>query len=159
MEKISQRIKYVPVSWRRKLRWKYYFGARECLNQLRVQKAKGATRSALDTIENHWSYEEKLIAEEGRRLLTNKYLRKADNLFVPVPRMKCGPFGFETDKNWDKTVNGYFYLTDEGLATVRQEIEKELKRRREARAHGVRWVSALTGLIGTITGLFAVLNK
>ena len=56
-------------------------------------------------------------------------------------------------------MNGYFYLTDEGLAAVREEIEKEQKRRREARAHWVRWVSALTGLIGTITGLFAVLNK
>ena len=98
MEKISQQIKYFPVSQSRKLDWKYYFGAREFLNELKVQKAKGASRSALDTIENHWSYERSLIYEERRGLLTNKYVRKVHSLFVPVPLIKCGPFGFESDK-------------------------------------------------------------
>ena len=154
METLARQTKYLPVSHRLKLRWKYYFGAREFRRELKVQNEKGVSPSGLDTIRNHWHYESTLIDEERRQLITDKYFRKANRLFVPTP-----PFTPEDDNKIWKHSNGFLYLTDEGLATVREEIEKEQKRRREARAHWIQWLLALTGLIGTIIGLFAVLNK
>ena len=157
MRKISRLIKYFPVSQNLKLRWKYYFGARQYQRKMKVQQAKGASESALDTIRNHWRYEQALIYKERRGLITKKYIRKAHSLFVPVPQFT---FGIDDNECWETGTNGYSpYLTDKGLAIVREEIEKEEKRRREARKHWLQWVAALTGLIGTIIGLFAVLNK
>lgn len=143
MEKISKQIKYLPISHSLKIELKKYLGRREYKKLYNAEKAKGSPKSFLDTIANHWHYESTLIYEERRQLITDKYIRKANSLFVPVPQFT---FGIDDNECWKTGTNGYFwYLTDKGLAIVREEIEKEEKRRREARAHWVRWVSALTG--------------
>jgi hypothetical protein len=160
LEKISQQIKYLPFSQNQKLNLKYYLASRQFRQELKRRKANGAPASALDTVNNHWSYERRLMHEERQLFITRKYLRKANRLLVPVPGYDSDPLSLSyTSKSWGRTENYDFYLTDEGLATVREEIEKERKRRRESRAHWVQLISALTGLIGTIAGLFAVLNK
>lgn len=45
------------------------------------------------------------------------------------------------------------------MTAIRDEIRHELKARHEVRAQWVVWLSALTGVIGAITGLVAVLAQ
>jgi hypothetical protein len=96
--------------------------------------------------------------EEEDAHLTNTLLAKARRLHVPVPHLY----------NEDKTLSEHWYeghytgrwcLRTCGVGALREEIRREVKARHEARAHWVVWLSALTGVIGAITGLVALLAK
>jgi aspartate/methionine/tyrosine aminotransferase len=63
-----------------------------------------------------------------------------------------------TKKLLQNHYTGRMYLTTKGIAALREEIRRELKARHEARSQWVVWLSALTGVIGAITGLVALLT-
>ena len=63
------------------------------------------------------------------------------------------------NEDWVKGSEGYWYLTPIGIAKLRKDKREEEKWRREGRAHQIQWVAAIGGVIGTITGLIAVLLK
>ena len=59
---------------------------------------------------------------------------------------------------YEGSQTGGWYLTVSGIREVRAEIRQAQKSRHEQRAHLVVWISAITGVIGAITGLVAVLQ-
>lgn len=93
--------------------------------------------------------------EEEDAYASRRLLRKARRLRVPIPPT-IGEDGDLTDAWEEGTYFGGFILSDAGYRTVREEVRREEKARHENRAHYVVWITALTGVIGAITGLVAV---
>lgn len=136
-------------SWQRTLLDRAYAkdiaAARKLKNEEKVQSLEYEHRFELD-----------MFDEEEDAYLTKALLTKARRLHVPVPHLY----------NEDKTISehwheghytGRWYLSTSGIAALRKEVRDELKARHEARAHWVVWFSALTGVIGAVTGLVALL--
>lgn len=77
-------------------------------------------------------------------LVTRRLLSIAYSLMLPVPQ----------GENWEKCpITGYRILTDEGIHVLRSAIREEKKARREA---ALSWLAPVTGFIGALTGLAAV---
>jgi hypothetical protein len=82
------------------------------------------------------------------RLVSDYYYEKAFEYGVPVPSGK---------DYWEdsEAFPGTSHLNRAGLSLLRASIHEEQKRRLE---HFSVWVAGLTGLIGAVTGLVAVLH-
>lgn len=91
------------------------------------------------------------IEDEISRLRTRYLCRTANRLILPIPNRK-------NDKMWEDTTSDAIekVLTTAGIAELRSLIRKEKKERVEQAAI---LIAALTGIIGTITGLLAVVLK
>tara|TARA_R110001583_G_scaffold51269_1_gene160179 strand:- start:1800 stop:2111 length:312 start_codon:yes stop_codon:yes gene_type:complete len=99
-----------------------------------------------------------LIEEEIDHHLSKQMLKRARKLRVPVPhRTTSDPDGDEFWTQGHQT--GNWYLTVRGYADLRLAIRNELKERHELKSRWIVWVPALTGLVGTCTGLLAVFSK
>ena len=147
--------KLLPASWQ--LAW----------SRSRIERAYGksitAARQAKDynevqSLKSAMQFELELQREEEDAHQTKQLLRKAMRLCVPVPPVQ--PVGGANSGHWYQgNQTGGWYLTVGGIREVRAEIRQEQKSRHEQRAHLVVWISAITGVIGAITGLVAVLQK
>ncbi len=96
------------------------------------------------------------IQEELDDIVTADLVRQAQRLRLPVPEYPTGS-GPDDDENenWRRGwVYGARLLTNAGIAKLRREIRQERKERREG---AMTWIAALTGLVGALTGLAAVL--
>lgn len=126
-----------------------------------ARRALGARdMDSLSAIESTRSYELDALVDDENYILSQKLLRQARRLRVKVPsrQMASDSPRDDTSGNWYQSVhNGHWMLTDDGMRTLRTEIRAERKARGEARAHWIAWLSAITGIIGTLTGLVAVL--
>ena len=92
---------------------------------------------------SYWDTQEEL------RTLTQRYLlATATKLMVPIPDMKKEGVEF-----WEQR-DGCYTLTDQGIAHLKTAIRVERKQRTEVY---MPWVFALTGLIGAMTGLLAII--
>lgn len=88
---------------------------------------------------------------------TRKLVRRARQLRVDIPPR---PVNDWTSEHWILSQSqGDWYLTSAGINIVREAIRTEKRWQREQRAHYITWFTAIAGLIGTITGLVAVLSK
>lgn len=96
--------------------------------------------------------------EEEDLYYTKTLLYQARKLRVPTPRAR-NEFGEEMPEWYQANYTGVWLLTDVGTSSIRKEIRAELKERHEAKARLVVWISALTGVIGSATGLIAILSK
>lgn len=76
---------------------------------------------------------------------------KARRRFVPIPSR-------ETDEMWEQcdTISNRYVLTDKGISQLRSSLRKEFKAQVELI---VTVLAVLTGIIGAITGLVAVIMK
>ena len=110
----------------------------------------------VESLERGHRFESDLHDEDEDGYITRKLLSTARSLRVPIPHRY----------NQDKTNSAHWYeghhthgwyLTTTGVVAIRDEIRRELKARHEARSHWVLWLSALTGVVGAITGLVALL--
>lgn len=113
-------------------------------------------KEKVESLESQHRFEIDLHDEEEDAYITKKLLAKARRLRVPIPHRH----------NEDKTASEHWYkghytgrwnLTTRGVAALREEIRHEIKARHEARSQWVVWLSALTGVIGALTGLVALL--
>jgi len=97
--------------------------------------------------------------EQQEALFTEKLIKKAERLRVHVPAKPSWNYetGFEENEDWDGINERY--LTNTGIAKVRDEIRKEQKWQREGRANWAVFASAIGGVIGAITGLVAVMMR
>lgn len=101
-----------------------------------------------------------LVEEEIEHHLSKQILRKARKLRVPVPHRTTSDPDGDGDEFWTQGhQTGNWYLTTRGYADLRLEIRNELKERHEMKSRWIVWVPALTGLVGTCTGLLAVFSK
>lgn len=113
-------------------------------------------RSTVETLQRDHQLEVDIYDEEQDLYLTKNLLAKARRLRVPIPH-RNNDDNTESEHWYQGHYTGEWYLTTIGFSSLRDEIRREEKARHEARAHWVVWLSALTGVIGAITGLIALL--
>jgi hypothetical protein len=94
--------------------------------------------------------------DEREALFTAELMTKARRYRIPGPpsRDETG----QTTPYWTQSHRtGSWHLTPEGIRVLRDAIRIEEGWRRDKRVQLVIWITALTGLIGAITGLVSVL--
>jgi len=111
----------------------------------------------VESLERDHRFELDLHDEEEDAHLTRTLLGQARRLHVPVPH-RYNDDKTESEHWYEGPYTGRWYLTSRGIAALREEIRREVKARHEGRAQWVVWLSALTGVIGAITGLVALLT-
>lgn len=142
--------KGIKLSWQRHLIDKAYIK-----DIAEAQRAK--VNEQVRSLQAEHRFEIDMHDEEEDAYFTKKLLNRARRLRVPIPHR------YNEDQSvaefWcEGHYTGRWYLTTKGVAALREEIRKELKARHETRSHWVVWLSALTGLIGAVTGLVALLG-
>lgn len=126
-------------------------------------KQIAAARRAKDhdevrSLESTRLFELDLQQEEEDGHLTKKLRHQAKRLRVPIPHIRSTD-GSISDQWYEGSQTGGWYLTDAGIRSLREEIRKEQKARHEGRAQLTVWLSTITGIVGAITGLVAILQK
>ena len=114
-------------------------------------------KDKVESLEHDRRFEIDLHDEEEDSHLTKKILSKARQLRVPIPH-KYNVDNTESEHWYEGQYTGRWYLSTSGFSALREEIRHEEKARHEARAHLVVWISSLTGVIGAVTGLVALLT-
>lgn len=157
MSKLLRIVTRLPLPEERKMIWR-----RELLDRAYAKGIAEARRSGdkakVASLEEDRRFELAVYDEEDDAYITQNLVRQAQRLRVPIPHR------FNEDRSeseyWEE---GRYvtraYLTRKGIAVLREEIRKELKARGEARSHWIAWLSAMTGVIGAVTGLLAVWFK
>lgn len=111
-----------------------------------------------ESLELERQHELDMHDEEEDDHLTETLVARARRLRIPIPHLY----------NEDNTVSDHWregryiclwYLSTDGIAALREEIRREVKARQEARSHWIAWLSALTGVVGAVTGLVALLSR
>lgn len=97
-------------------------------------------------------------ADEEQLYYSRKLLDRARHLRVLIPAYYDE--GGQLTGDYDRSrFTDILHLTMQGETKVRAAIREEEKLRSERWARRIPYVTALTGLIGAITGLAAVLSK
>src|SRR5262249_31932337 len=89
--------------------------------------------------------------ERVRAIHTRYLVRIAERLLVSLPPQES--------PDWKKTMLGDRYLSDEAFVRGRTAIREEKKSRREEVLGWLPAIGTVTGVIGALTGLFAILLK
>ncbi len=111
---------------------------------------KTAKRDEYQRLREEEGSEVSPILEEIDSLRTKTFCRSANKLLVPQP-------DYNNKEFWEKRYYGYGKnLTDKGLWEIKKLIREEKRQRREG---FVVWMATLTGIIGAITGLVAVILR
>lgn len=119
---------------------------------------KAKDNEKVELLERDQRFEIELIEEEEDQLLSAQLIRKAKHLRVPIPR-RFNDDGAPSPHWYEGNYLGGWYLTNDGISKLREEIRKELRARHDSRVLWVTWISALTGVIGALTGLLAIISK
>lgn len=157
MLKLFRLIRYIPAprewkaEWRRTLLDRAY--AKD-INAARVAQDK----KKIESLVSDHQFEIQMHQEEADLELTRYLVRQARRLHVPIPQYKNDD-GTESGHWYEGQLSYYRMLTTEGVAKLRDEIRQEKKARHESKAVWIPWLSAITGAIGTATGLVALLIK
>lgn len=152
-------VRWLPMPKTRRLRWQLARINRAYERDKENAKKARASRDQLEEIQHGWQSETDEIREELDALRTRRLLLKAYRLDVPVLHR---PWHTEEhrNENWEQGhMTGFWHLTVVGFNKVRADIRAEILARHETRARWILWVTALTGLVGALTGLFAVLAR
>jgi len=115
-------------------------------------KLKGASQEELVDLHNERGDRFFQYDVERKALITRHLAGQANRYFVPWPSIEKGsPY-------WEESYYsaGSHVLTEEGIKKVRTEIREEKRARRES---AVAWIAIITGLIGALTGLMAIILK
>jgi hypothetical protein len=102
------------------------------------------------------------LQEESDVLHSRELLRKARRLRLPIPAFTLADGGRSSD--WEEAqTQGAWHLSDGAYTALREVIRKEEAWRREQRTRWFGYIAAaltaLTGIIGALTGLLAVYRK
>jgi hypothetical protein len=85
--------------------------------------------------------------EEKIQILKSRHLiKKAEVLFIPIPKRE--------HPSWERSVSimNHWQLSPKGMTDLKEAIRKE-------RSYYITWISAITGLFGAATGLFAIIKS
>ena len=119
---------------------------------------KAKDKDKVESLQRDHRFEIDLHDEEEDEFITRKLLSKARRLRVPIPH-RHNEDKTESEYWYEGHYSGRWYLATKGVIAIRDEVRRELKARHEARSHWVFWLTALTGVIGSLTGLVALLTR
>lgn len=131
-------------------------GMRLRLDRMLLERA--ARRSHPDDDSLQWDFD--VLEEEERRYHSRQLMRRARALRLSTP-VAFPPGSNKLSEDYVRSgVDGrVLYLSLIGEQKVRAAIREEERHRSDARARLIPYLTAISGLIGTITGLAAVLQK
>lgn len=146
-----------PMPEDMRLRLRRYFMDREVDRERRRVVKNGG--SAADIWEDgNWRLEYQLLEEDEASFHSRQLLGRARELRIPTPSVFDG--GVLSADYQPSGLDGHrYYLSLAGEQKVRSAIREEEKYRSERWARRIPYITALSGLIGTITGLVALLVK
>lgn len=118
---------------------------------IRAAKGKKSPQDDIDALESEARFEDDMANEEISIHITNRLVAIAGRRFIPIPP-------YDDDKMWNKCeiIGSQHILTNMGISHLRSLLRNDAKENAELL---VMIVSALTGIIGTCTGLLAVIFK
>ena len=106
---------------------------------------------AVDDLWGAERLETSMVDEEVLKLETRRLLRMASAYFLPIS---------DSLEDWERCQQtGGQHLSLKAISELRVAIRKERADRRQDWQGALFWLSGLTGIIGVITGLVAVLKK
>jgi len=118
--------------------------------RLKETRQRGVTGDDLQEIYADYGPEDVLYEDEIHELWTRYLREKAERLLLPLPPM-------DDENYWEESrVTSRKLLTRKGIDEVRRSIRRELHERRSG---WLTWVAALTGLVGAISGLVAIISS
>jgi len=126
--------------------------------QSEIEKAKReGDKKKVEELKSNLNYDLWVIEEEQEINFTKRLKEKATRLRVAHPAFfdEKG----ELSDYYMKADFGGVYFTSKGVKKIRDAIRDEERWIMEKRAHFIRWIASLTGLIGALTGLFAVILR
>lgn len=140
-----------------RLRLRRYFMDREFdRERRRIVKNGGNTEHIWE--EGNWQFEYQFLEEDEASFHSRQLLGRARQLRIPAPPVFEGTV-LSADYQRSGLDGHSYYLSLSGEQKVRAAIREEEKYRSERWARRIPYITALSGLIGTITGLVALLTK
>jgi hypothetical protein len=115
---------------------------------------KARDRDKVLEIRHDWYWERDQEWEQLEGIATDRLLRKARLLEIPIPPRELGADEAE-GPHWILGNSGIYYLKLEARWELRRKIRAELDERER---RFVTWITLLIGLIGALTGLVSVLS-
>lgn len=155
MSLLRRLVVNIPMPARTRLAWRRAFLDSAYSKDIAAARSS-KNRVEIDSLERDPRFEGELLDEEEDDLITRNLLADARRLRVSIPR-RYNNDNTESDFWYQGHYSGQWNLTRLGESAVREGIRCERRVRHELRSQWVVWLSALTGLIGTLTGLIALL--
>jgi hypothetical protein len=156
MSFLLRQLSRIPVLTETQLAWQRSLLDRAYAKDIAAaRRAKESAKVA--ELESSHMFELQMHDEDEDSFITRRLLSKARRLRVPIPR-RYNQDGSHSDLWYEGSNTGRSCLTTEGMSTLREQLRKEVKARHELRSQWTVWLAALTGLIGAITGLVAMLK-
>lgn len=144
----------LPVPKDLRLSWQYSLIERSFRKKVKkINASKETDRNELRRIESSYQVEMSLINEERDEHYSKHLVKQARRLRVKVPN-RIDDKGHPTPLWEQGHMLGGWYLSDDGISQIRNEIRKELKWRYERRSFYTTWVTGIIGIIGAIIGFF-----
>jgi hypothetical protein len=146
------------------LRYRYELAR---LERLKRKTTRSYDRALNDAADNHKMDEaEALLCKEEHeiaplndlvaKLVSDRLIAQGKKYLIPVPMEDLNiRLGKTESENWKVSLRTYQrYLTPSAIVALRSTIRAERKERTEL---AFRWLTALTGLIGVLIGLLAII--
>lgn len=118
---------------------------------IRMAQKEHKAKEDIQSLEYQSYFEECMLDEEISILATDNLIRKARRRFIPIPP-------HETEGMWGRCekISNRYVLTNKGISELRSSLRKDRKEQVELY---VMIIAILTGVVGAITGLVAVIMK
>lgn len=146
------------MPWIWQIRWKRWRIERKYAKEFKELRRRKASREDFGAIQASEHFDLREIDETIEQVLAIRLRRQAVSLDLELP-------AWPDNEMWKSSEDGEFvYLTNKGRAHVRNLVAEEKTRRFELKTLWVTkfWLpllAALVGIIGALTGLFAVLHR
>lgn len=154
---IFRLIRILPMPEGTRLRLRRYWMDREFdRERRRVVKAGGSADDAWQC--GNWSFEYDALEEDEARFHSQTLLSRARELRIMIPVVHEGA-ALSSDYRRSGVDGRRYYLSIAGEQKVRAAIREEEKYRSERWTRRIPYITAISGLLGTATGLIALLAK
>lgn len=145
----------IPEGMRLRLR-RYLLDCEVDRERQRIVENGGNAETIWDN--GNWQFEYQLLEEDEASFHSRRLLGRARELRIPIPSVFEGS-ALSADYQRSGLDGHRYYLSLVGEQKVRSAIREEEKYRSERWGRRIPYITALSGLIGTITGLVALLVK
>lgn len=134
-----------------KLRWQESHMHKAYAQEINSLRQAGKPPIEIEAQEQGELFESRMMREEISILITDFLIGQADKRFLPLPE-------YDDEKMWEACyeIRNRKVLTNLGITTVRSALWNDRKERIELL---VKVLAAIIGILGALTGLFAVIQR